>query len=48
MRLVLNLIRAFLGRRKTAPRSTPPTDPERLQGIYREQHRRVEALRRAA
>jgi hypothetical protein len=41
MRLVLRL----LGRRRPLPR---PTDPERLQRIYRETHRRVEELRRAA
>jgi hypothetical protein len=38
---------AFLGlRRKT--RVAVPADPERLQQIYRETHRHVEGLRRAA
>jgi hypothetical protein len=41
MRLILRL----LGRRRPAP---GPADPERLQRIYRETHRRVEELRRAA
>ena len=31
-----------------APRPTPPIDPERLQRIYRDTHRHVEDLRRAA
>ena len=41
MRILLRL----LGRRRPVPR---PADPERLQRIYRETHRRVEELRRAA
>ena len=38
-------LRRLLGRRRPAPR---PADPERLQRIYRETHRQVEELRRAA
>ncbi|HEU5243328.1 MAG TPA: hypothetical protein VFU33_02910 [Gaiellaceae bacterium] len=41
MRFLLRL----LGRRRPMPR---PADPERLQRIYRETHRHVEELRRAA
>jgi hypothetical protein len=41
MRLILRL----LARRRPQPR---PADPERLQRIYRETHRQVEELRRAA
>jgi len=48
MRLLARLIRRLLGRRRPAPRPVPPTDPERLQRIYRETHRQVEDLRRAA
>jgi hypothetical protein len=44
MRLVLRL----LGRRQPAASSRAPADPERLQQIYRETHRHVEDLRRAA
>jgi len=41
----MKLIRRLLGR----PRPMlHPADPERLQRIYRETHRRVEELRRAA
>ena len=47
MRLVRSLIRRLLGRRPS-PRPVPPTDPERLQRIYRETQRHVEELRRAA
>ena len=42
MRLLALLRR---GRSRPAPR---PLDPERLQRIYRETHRQVEELRRAA
>jgi hypothetical protein len=48
MRLLVRLIRRLLGRRAPPSRPTPPTDPERLQRIYRETHRDVEDLRRAA
>ncbi|HEY5695008.1 MAG TPA: hypothetical protein VIR14_10925 [Gaiellaceae bacterium] len=41
----MRLIRRLLARRRTVPRLA---DPERLQQIYRETHRRVEELRRAA
>jgi hypothetical protein len=41
----MNLLRRLLGRRRPATR---PADPERLQQIYRETHRQVEDLRRAA
>jgi hypothetical protein len=41
----MKLILRLLGRRQPMPR---PADPERLQRIYRETHRRVEELRRAA
>jgi hypothetical protein len=45
MRLVVPIIRRLRGRPQSAPR---PLDPERLQRIYRETHRHVEELRRAA
>ena len=48
MRLAARLVRRLVGRRKPAPRPRLPTDPERLQRIYRETHRHVEDLRRAA
>ncbi len=41
----MRFIRRLLGRRPLMPR---PADPERLQRIYRETHRHVEQLRRAA
>ena len=41
----MRLIRRLLTRRHPTPR---PADPERLQRIYRETHRHVEELRRAA
>jgi len=41
----MKLIRRLLGRPGSGPR---PADPERLQRIYRETHRHVEELRRAA
>jgi hypothetical protein len=41
----MKLIRRLLGRRRARPR---PADPERLQRIYRETHRHIEELRRAA
>jgi hypothetical protein len=41
MRFLLRL----LGRRRPQPR---PADPEHLQRIYRDTHRHVEELRRAA
>ena len=41
----MRLIRRLLTRRRPMPR---PTDPERLQRIYRDTHRHVEELRRAA
>jgi hypothetical protein len=41
----MRLLRRLLTRRRPAPR---PADPERLQRIYRETHRHVEELRRAA
>ena len=41
----MKALRRLLGRRRPRPR---PADPERLQRIYRETHRRVEELRRAA
>ena len=48
MRLVVNLLRALVGRPHPAPRPRPRIDSERLQRIYRETHRQVEDLRRAA
>ena len=48
MRLLALLIRRLRGRRRPAPRPRLPTDPERLHRIYRETHRHVEDLRRAA
>jgi hypothetical protein len=49
MRLLVQVIRRLLGGRgRPVPRPTPPTDPERLHRIYRETHRHVEDLRRAA
>ena len=39
-------LRRLLRRRRPAPR--PSIDTERLERIYRETHRRVEELRRAA
>jgi hypothetical protein len=48
MRLLARLLRRLLGHRQLVPRPVPPTDPERLQRIYRETHRQVEDLRRAA
>ncbi|HEV8180264.1 MAG TPA: hypothetical protein VGP54_08195 [Gaiellaceae bacterium] len=43
------LARLLFARRRPTPRPHPsPTDPERLQRIYRETHRQVEDLRRAA
>jgi hypothetical protein len=41
----VKLIRRLLGGRRPTSR---PADPERLQRIYRETHRHVEELRRAA
>ena len=41
----MRLLRRLLGRRGPTP---PPADPERLQRIYRETHRQVQELRRAA
>jgi hypothetical protein len=41
------LARLLVGRRRPIPRPSP-TDPERLQRIYRETHRGVEDLHRAA
>ena len=41
----MKLIRRLLDRRGSGPRAA---DPERLQRIYRETHRHVEELRRAA
>ena len=48
MRRLALLVARLLGRRRRVPTSPAPTDPERLQRIYRETHRRVEDLRRAA
>ena len=48
MRILVRLVRRLFDRRRSAPRPVPPTDPERLQGIYRNTHRQVENLRRAA
>jgi hypothetical protein len=39
---------ALLLRRRPAPRLVAPADAERLHRIYRETHRQVENLRRAA
>jgi hypothetical protein len=47
MRLVARLIRRLPGRRPVS-RPLPPIDPERLQRIYRDTHRHVEDLRKAA
>lgn len=44
MKLILSLLR----RRRRAPSLPRPTDSGRLQRIYRETHRHVEELRRAA
>jgi hypothetical protein len=44
----MKLLARLLGRRRAAPRPRPPIDSERLQRIYRETHRHVEDLRRAA
>jgi hypothetical protein len=41
----MKLIHRLLGRRRPVPR---PVDSERLHRIYRETHRQVEELRRAA
>jgi hypothetical protein len=41
----MRLVRRLLGRRRPTPRLA---DPERLHRIYRETHRQVEELRRAA
>ena len=41
----MKLIRRLLARRRP---TSSPADPERLQRIYHETHRRVEELRRAA
>jgi hypothetical protein len=41
----MNLLRRFLVRRRPRLR---PADPEHLQRIYRETHRDIEELRRAA
>jgi hypothetical protein len=48
MRLVAGIVRVLLGRPRPVPRPRPAIDPERLQRIYRETHRQVENLRRAA
>jgi hypothetical protein len=44
----MKLVRRLLRRRRHAPLPRPPIDSERLERIYRETHRRVEELRRAA
>jgi hypothetical protein len=41
----MKVVCRLLGRRRRMPR---PADPEHLQRIYRETHRHVEQLRRAA
>jgi hypothetical protein len=41
----MTFLRRLLGRRRPPLR---PADPERLQRVYRETHRQVEKLRRAA
>ena len=48
MSLLVGLLRRLLGRRRPVSRPVPPIDPERLQRIYRDTHRHVEELRRAA
>jgi len=48
MRFLARLIRRLLGRGRPRPHPVPPADPERLQRIYRDTHRHVEELRRAA
>jgi hypothetical protein len=48
LRLLARVIRRLLGRRRPRPAPRPPTDPDRLHRIYRETHRHVEDLRRAA
>ncbi len=48
MRLLSQLVRRLLDRRRPGPRPVPPTDPERLHRIYCDTHREVEDLRRAA
>ena len=44
----MRLLARLLGVRRRTPRPTPPIDAERLQRIYRETHRVVEELRKAA
>jgi hypothetical protein len=44
----MRLLFRLLGRRRPASRRGPPADAERLHRIYRETHRHVEELRRAA
>jgi hypothetical protein len=48
MRLVRRLVRQLLGRPRSVPRWRPAIDSEGLQQIYRETHRHMEDLRRAA
>jgi hypothetical protein len=49
VRLFVRLLRRLLGRpQQPAPRPRPPTDADRLQQVYRETHRQMEDLRRAA
>jgi hypothetical protein len=48
MRLLVRFAVRLLSRRRPALQPTPPTHPDRLQRIYRETHRHVEKLRRAA
>ena len=44
----MKLLLRLLGRRRPTARPRPPIDSERLERIYRDTHRRVEELRRAA
>jgi hypothetical protein len=48
VRLLALLARPLLGLRLPASPAAAPSDSERLQRIYRETHRQVEHLRRAA
>ena len=48
MRLVVQLVRALVGRPSPTPRPRPRIESERLERIYRDTHRHVEELRRAA
>jgi len=48
MRILLAVIRRLFGGTRPRQRPTPPPDSDRFDRIYRETHRDVEDLRRAA